>query len=397
MSEAKTNSFNLTQLTRVCAIAFFTCWTTLLAGQVENADYTIRIIRGEPYYRHTVLPGQSLEHIAKAYYTTTEALLEANPNAREGMNGGEVLLIPFTDESAEAAASLNSHKNQGAEISPPDSRPKTVWSNTAQPEPVPQAVRLVEESLQTQAQQPAMRADLKTPESDSAIVDPDASEMLESLKAIAGNLNSSLANLSTLRQLVQGEEGADPNQYHQHDAPPDSAANVLFWSFIDLTDSFSTDSSISLSEYFFVMINPRGEITNIKDERTITNNNTCFLDYSKFRGTYLNGAEGIKPYKIHPVAFYAEYRIDEHLIRSKSGRLFRCRGKKCKDEILPEDSLSELNALEELAEKGVYLVTIKRAVYKISLRKPFEYNPFALEGETLFEKQIESIEVNRVR
>jgi LysM repeat protein len=52
----------------------------------------------QQYKSHTVAKGENVYRIAKRYNTTPEAIYRINPTAKEGINEGEILAIPITDD-----------------------------------------------------------------------------------------------------------------------------------------------------------------------------------------------------------------------------------------------------------------------------------------------------------
>jgi len=71
----------------------------LLEAQVQVVKSNEKvIIRGTPYYIHTVLKGQTSFSIAKAYSVSVETLHRENPDAVYGLNEGQTLKIPVVTE-----------------------------------------------------------------------------------------------------------------------------------------------------------------------------------------------------------------------------------------------------------------------------------------------------------
>ncbi|HTF04241.1 MAG TPA: LysM peptidoglycan-binding domain-containing protein [Bacteroidia bacterium] len=60
------------------------------------------IVEGKKYYLHTVLKGQTLYAIAKAYDLTVNDILVENPDALNGIKPGQVLRIPAEKKTAQA-------------------------------------------------------------------------------------------------------------------------------------------------------------------------------------------------------------------------------------------------------------------------------------------------------
>lgn len=75
---------------RVLALAF----CMLVGASVGLQAQGIRVIDGKEYYSHTVEAGQTLYAIGRSYAVPVDALMAANPEAREGLSIGQVLLIP---------------------------------------------------------------------------------------------------------------------------------------------------------------------------------------------------------------------------------------------------------------------------------------------------------------
>ena len=76
-----------------------------IAPQVVISKDKVRT-GGKIYYAHPVLERQTLYSISKAYGVTQEEIIEANPLLnleKEGLKKGQVLLIPFKEETTQSA------------------------------------------------------------------------------------------------------------------------------------------------------------------------------------------------------------------------------------------------------------------------------------------------------
>uniref|UniRef100_UPI004056FEDE amino acid ABC transporter substrate-binding protein n=1 Tax=Alistipes sp. TaxID=1872444 RepID=UPI004056FEDE len=73
-------------------LLLFLMLTELQAGPIERSR-TIVYIRGEKYYIHTVAQGDTLAAIAQAYECSEEAVLELNPQAKDGLKADQTLRI----------------------------------------------------------------------------------------------------------------------------------------------------------------------------------------------------------------------------------------------------------------------------------------------------------------
>lgn len=73
-------------------LLLFLMLAELQAGPIERSR-TIVYIRGEKYYIHTVAQGDTLAAIAQAYECSEEAILELNPQAKDGLKADQTLRI----------------------------------------------------------------------------------------------------------------------------------------------------------------------------------------------------------------------------------------------------------------------------------------------------------------
>ncbi len=73
---------------------------TATASAIEKSQ-TVVIIGGEKFYIHTVLPGETLYSLSRAYDVGERVIVQYNPSAAEGLRTDERLKIPFVEPAAE--------------------------------------------------------------------------------------------------------------------------------------------------------------------------------------------------------------------------------------------------------------------------------------------------------
>ncbi len=79
---------------RRCTYLLLLC--TALLGPVRLSAQVLRVLDGQKYIAHTVLPGQTLFALSRHYAVPVEAITNSNPAARAGLSIGQVLLIPVS-------------------------------------------------------------------------------------------------------------------------------------------------------------------------------------------------------------------------------------------------------------------------------------------------------------
>lgn len=87
----------------VFLLFFLTACVSSLPAQRDDGvkkSKKTEIVEGKKYYLHTVEKGQTLYAIAKAYDLTVNDILVENPDALNGIKPGQVLRIPFEKKTA---------------------------------------------------------------------------------------------------------------------------------------------------------------------------------------------------------------------------------------------------------------------------------------------------------
>ena len=94
----------------LAATRFFAAAQSYEAPEVTISSEKANIA-GKIYYVHKVEPKQTIYSICKAYGTTQEALLEANPSLEDGLKSGSTILIPEETPEEGAAAGVKPDGN----------------------------------------------------------------------------------------------------------------------------------------------------------------------------------------------------------------------------------------------------------------------------------------------
>ena len=97
---------------RLLLFVFLSClFLEICAQEVKIQKSTeIVVIRGESYYLHTVLPGQTLYSICKAYNVSVEELKKLNDKKEDKLSLYEVLKVPYVDSFVQQDDKYYYHK-----------------------------------------------------------------------------------------------------------------------------------------------------------------------------------------------------------------------------------------------------------------------------------------------
>lgn len=97
---------------RLSLVIFLSClFLEIFAQEVKIQKSTeIVVIRGESYYLHTVLPGQTLYSICKAYNVSVDELKKLNDKKEDKLSLYEVLKVPFVESSVQQDNKYYYHK-----------------------------------------------------------------------------------------------------------------------------------------------------------------------------------------------------------------------------------------------------------------------------------------------
>jgi len=356
--------------------AWFYSLAVLAQAPVINVNSSIKVIKGEAYYIHTVLEGQQVEDIAAAYYTQVSEILRANPEIRTGLVTGMKLKIPYSDASLEAMGK----------------------AAASAPAPAPKAAAPVEE--------PAKPVKKESPPAETK-AEP------ATLEALSKNVNESLENLEKIRESL--EQLPEPEPEKVAPAEPQKQVEILTrqlaaeplesprparssGSVSGLLDQYELrffaghpdDSIFYLKEYFFADIDAQGRIVTVEDQRTVTNKNTLFIGLAELSGLTLDNYRPAGPQE--KVALGAETEVRRYpyrvKIKRKKVRVYRS---PMFVEYLPKDhphAVAILKAAQEAGVRGKADLIVYAGVKKINLYQPFEYNPFGTVRQTLVEQPI---------
>ncbi|MEA3479447.1 MAG: LysM peptidoglycan-binding domain-containing protein, partial [Bacteroidota bacterium] len=100
------------RLTVIRLIAFlfvflFCTYNGIAQVVVEKSSIT-EVIEGKRYYMHTIEQGQTLYSISRVYDLSIDEIYFENPDARSGLQTGDILRIPFLSRDKEISNELRS-------------------------------------------------------------------------------------------------------------------------------------------------------------------------------------------------------------------------------------------------------------------------------------------------
>ncbi len=99
-------------------IIFFIFFTPLIITAQEFTPTPVEIskekvnIKGNYYYVHKVLAGQTLYSISKVYAISVEALIESNPDLSQGLKTGSLIYIPIINNNIVSISARNTKELQ---------------------------------------------------------------------------------------------------------------------------------------------------------------------------------------------------------------------------------------------------------------------------------------------
>ena len=352
------------------------------AQEINNINPVIKIIVGEPFYIHKVLEGQTLEAIASVYNANIEAIKKENPSLTGPLITRINIRIPYTDESAakmmEVAAEMGLAETVGTKNKRNDNKGKA---------PIEEALELMEEKDEPQ---PKANHELNK-------------EQLALLSELSKTLEEGLNDLEVLHEEIDEKPVLDKDGFQKEELriadskEPFEIKNTPISGVIDdRLELFmrESDQSLLLKEYFLLRINPDGVVTNIRDERSETNQNTHLLDMNELKGRFI--ADSSESFKgmIIPIGINAEVNRVKFSVKVKKGKV------KIIDNTFPsefEPSRADYIALiintkpvETL--RGKFKVTILDGETFISIHDKFEYNPFGIISTTMDDKKLLELE-----
>ncbi|HBT84386.1 MAG TPA: peptidoglycan-binding protein LysM [Porphyromonadaceae bacterium] len=71
----------------------------------QGKPYETINVDGKSYYRYKVQPGEGLYSVSRTFSVTVADILRSNPGANQGLQNGQELLIPITQENSQTEAS----------------------------------------------------------------------------------------------------------------------------------------------------------------------------------------------------------------------------------------------------------------------------------------------------
>ncbi|MEQ9188390.1 MAG: hypothetical protein RLP15_11690 [Cryomorphaceae bacterium] len=399
--------------------------TVLFSQEIKNINPVIKIVAGEPFYVHEVLKGQKLDDIARAYASNIVAIQKENPSLTDPLILGINIRIPYTDASAarmvevaeemelvetseERLARENKRQAKAKEeakkliVTKLAKRPESTVSDAAPNEDAEENVSEVIADVPVK-EETAVAVPEVVPEEESEIT----TEELALLKELTDSVSESLEELEVVKEEIEDTPYLDKDGLPKREPlrlkEPTEKVEAKETSLVDLiaevTQAFQDGDSLSylnnlfMREYFLVRVNPKGIITNVRDERTMTNANTRVLQTEDLKGRYLVDNSDQFALQIVPVGLNVHLERHRYPVKVKNGKL-----KPLKPGIT-EDALSEdgnhfafISASPVIdGLKGKYVIELVDGNHYLSIHDQFEYNPFGVTLEEVAKGDIMTI------
>ena len=352
------------------------------AQEINNINPVIKIVVGEPFYIHEVLEGQTLEAIASAYNANIESIKKENPALTDPLITRINIRIPYTDESAakmmEVAADMGLAETIGTKTKRSEKRSKA---------PLEEAVDLLEKEEEPK---PKTNPDLNE-------------EQLALLSELSKTLEEGLNDLEVLHEEIDEKPVLDKDGFQKDElriADSKEAFEIKNEPISGVIDDRlalfkkEEDKSLKLKEYFLLRINPDGVVTNVRDERSETNQNTNLLDMNELKGRFI--ADSSESFKgmIIPIGINAEVNRVTFEVKVKKGKV------KIIDKTFPSDFEASRTEYIELIMsskpvetlRGKFKVIILDGETFISIHDKFECNPFGIISATMDDRKLLELE-----
>jgi len=384
----------------------------LFAQEIKNLNPVIKIVAGEPFYIHEVRKGQSLESIARAYASTVVAIEEENPALTDPLILGINIRIPYTDESAarmmqvaeemeliESSEARNAREQRRQEMAKKEAARLIESKMAKRPDPNGEAsaqadALISEETGGQQAQE------------DTPVEGPTTEEMAL-LKELTDSVSESLVELEEVKEEIEDTPYLDKDGLPKREPfklkEPTVKVEPKGTSLVDLIDevtkgfeegdSLSYLRSLFMREYFLVRVNPEGVITNVRDERTLTNANTRVLRIDDIKGRYLSENMEEFALQIVPVGLNVHLDRREYPVKVKKGKVKPLSPSITEDALDPGGEhfafISKDAKLKDL--KGKFVIEMVEGDHYLSIHDQFEYNPFGVTLEEVAKEKVITI------
>lgn len=436
-------------MTRFLLFFITTFFITTAYSQVDNVNPNIKMVNGEPHYKHKVKSGQTIEQIAKAYFTEPKIIGQANPQALQGLKPGMTLVIPCSFESYGAMSEIEYDEEQDedtqpiieskepepiAQVStPPPAKKKKQMTpleeavglldekeGKIEPQPQPQPQLQPQSQLQSQGgmeeeeeSQEQIQAQTQTVEEPVVKVEElneeEAKQLednRESLESLSKNIHESLQTLSKIRdQLTNPDSSREevvPKTEPKVQAAPENLkpfqqSEVAYLEHY-MNEQFANaeaDSVIELREFFFVKVAPNGMAESLEDERTQTNKNTFDLDVNELRDIrYESILKNAKSDQKVAVGLELAAKRHQYKLKIKRKRIRIYRSALFVEHMKKDHPHFEIirKAADEQGLRGKCEVIVYDGKIEINRYERFEYNPFAKKVGTLDQKDFRYVE-----
>ena len=229
---------------------------------------------------------------------------------------------------------------------------------------------------------------------------PETKKALANLNELSKNINESLENLAKIQAALDEPSAVDPETGELIVEAPTTpllsanelmASSLLEQQFVNFFDTASK-RKFELKEFFVADLNPAHQIVKLKDERTVTNQNSKYLSVAELMGVTIDSLSSTD--KRLALGFVVEMTRHEYLVKVK-GKKVRVYQTPVYVEHFPEGhpfAALILEAASNSGQRGKGRVVILDGYEEINSYKAFEYNPFGTLDKTIMRKTISRID-----
>jgi hypothetical protein len=222
---------------------------------------------------------------------------------------------------------------------------------------------------------------------------PDGQSLEE--KAELADLSESIReSLSTLEKMKKALAGESIDEVPTTYVPTGDENYALDFLKEKLNERLASDSGLNefyLKEYFMANVDPKGVIVSIRDERTITNQNTQDLEIQDVAGLMLEGypklndksGEAAIGLNADVSVYHYKLKIKKKKIRMYNDAMFV----EFMDEENPHFDLI-MNEAQKRDQRGKCQVVIADGTMNTARYSKVEYNPFAKQKNIIDEEKV---------
>lgn len=228
---------------------------------------------------------------------------------------------------------------------------------------------------------------------------PETQKALANLNELSRNINESLESLAKIQAVLNEPSPVNPEtgELMESQTTLTLKANEVMLSglleqqFVNYFDTAS-NRKFELKEFFIADINTVHQIVKVKDERTVTNQNSKYLSLAELKGVTIDSLASSE--KRIALGVIVDMTRHEYLVKVKRNKV-RVYQTPAYVEHFPEGhpfASLILETAKNSGQRGKGTVVILNGFEEINSYKAFEYNPFGSVEKTIMRKSFSRIE-----